>query len=449
MESNYPRESSESGASGVVTSPYGNRPLTLIEHLTISMFWFATNFHWGALLLILLPGDMKTLAGEHKAQMLGYVTGFGAIPALIVPLISGAMSDRCQRKEGRRKPFIATGVILNVIGLAMMASSVAVLKSLPIYFVSYAVVQIGSNIASGAYMGVIPDVVPKSEHGKASGFMALMSQIGTLFGAIGVGMLIPSSAVLLRYGLIGAILLVGAMSYFGIKENQLKKVDPFYLGEYIRSLWISPKDHPNFAWVWFTRFLVMMGFYSIMPFVNYYLVDVVGIAQDKVDSTAPILLGLILVVSSITGIYGGLISDRIGRKRVVYLSNALITVVAPMFILCHNLISALLVGALFGLGYGAYISVDYALGTDVLPSKEDAGKDMAVWHIAMTLPQSIAAPIAGYLIAKPGFTTVPNPIPGEAPIYHYLIMGYGYIFVLCAICFALGAYLLKNVKGIR
>lgn len=450
MESNYPRESSESGASNALASPYGNRPLTIIEHLTISAFWFATNFHWGALLLILLPGDMKILAGAQKAQMLGLVTGLGAIPALIVPLISGAMSDRCRNPQGRRKPFIATGVVVNVIGLAMMAVSVSMLKSLPMYFLSYAIVQIGSNIASGAYMGVIPDVVPKSEHGKASGFMALMSQLGTLFGAIGVGMLIPSSASLIRYGLIGFILLVvGAMSYFGIKENQLQKVEPFNLGEYIRSLWISPKDHPNFAWVWFTRFLVMMGFYSIMPYVNYYLVDVVGIAQDKVESTAPILLGLILIVSSITGIYGGLISDKIGRKRVVYLSNALITIVAPMFILCHNLMSALLVGALFGLGYGAYISVDYALGTDVLPSQEDSGKDMAVWHIAMTLPQSIAAPIAGYLIAKPGFTEVPSPIPGEKPIYHYLTLGYGYIFVLCAICFALGAYLLKNVKGIR
>ena len=179
----------------LIRSPYGNRALTLWEHIVISGFWFATNFHWGALLLILLPGDMKILAGENKAQMLGLVTGFGAIPALIVPLISGALSDRCLRPEGRRKPFIAVGTLLNVIGLALMASSVLVIKSLPIYFCSYAVVQIGNNIASGAYMGVIPDVVPKNEHGKASGFMALMSQLGTLIGAVGVGILIPSALI--------------------------------------------------------------------------------------------------------------------------------------------------------------------------------------------------------------------------------------------------------------
>jgi MFS family permease len=444
MESNYPQNDDE------IASPYGNRALTLWEHIVISGFWFASNFHWGALLLILLPGDMKVLAGDHKAQMLGLVTGFGAIPALIVPLISGAMSDRCLRPEGRRKPFIAMGVVLNVIGLAFMALSVLVLKSLPAYFCSYALVQIGNNTASGAYMGVIPDVVPKIEHGKASGFMALMSQLGTLFGAIGVGLLIPSSAVALRYGLIAFILvLVGILSYRGIKETPLKSAEPFDLGKYVSSLWINPAEYPNFAWVWFTRFLVMMGFYAIMPFVNYYLVDVVGIAQDKVDGTAPMLLALILIVSSITGVYGGVLSDRIGRKRVVYVSNTLIAIVAPAFILCSNFNQALFVGALFGLGYGAYISVDYALGTDVLPHKEAAGKDMAVWHIAMTLPQSIAAPIAGFLIALPGVRSIPSPVRDEPDIIHYFKPGYGYIFALCSVCFALGAYLLRNVKGIK
>jgi MFS family permease len=186
-----------------------------------------------------------------------------------------------------------------------------------------------------------------------------------------------------------------------------------------------------------------------MPFINYYLVDVVGVAQDKVDSTAPILLGIVLIVSSLSGYYGGAISDRIGRKKVVYIANTIIAVVAPLFVLAHSMPLALLVGALFGFGYGAYISVDYALGTDVLPSNTDAGKDMAVWHIAMTLPQSITAPIAGILLSLPGKTTTPPLEVGGEAISHYKIAGYAMVFILCSICFALGAYLLRNVKGVK
>ena len=39
--------------------------------------------------------------------------------------------------------------------------------------------------------------------------------------------------------------------------------------------------------------------------------------------------------------------------------------------------------------------------------------------------------------------------PGGDPIIHYTTAGYSYVFILCAVCFALGAYLLKNVRGVK
>jgi MFS family permease len=420
------------------------------EHLRLSAFWFATNFHWGAILLLLIPGDMKVLAPQNHVPMVGFITGIGAIPALIVPLISGALSDRCTRPEGRRKPYIATGVIVNIVGLIGMAMSVQAWKSIPLYIVSFLIIQIGNNIATGAYMGIIPDLVPEGERGKASGFMGLMSQLGTLLGSVAIGMLLGEQPPLVKYGLIGIVLtLIGGLTYFGVKEKPLESAEPLEWKSYLKSLWIDPRQYPDFAWVWFTRFLVMMGFYAIMPFINPYLVDVVGVAQANVSGTAPQLLGVVLLVSSISGIYGGVLSDKIGRKRVVYISNALIAVVAPMFILARSVPIALVIGAFFGLAYGAYISVDYALGTDVLPNKEDAGKDMAVWHIAMTLPQTIIAPIAGILIALPGKTVLPPIEKGGEEIAKYTHTGYGIVFGICAVCFALGAYLLRNVRKVN
>ena len=416
--------------------------LSNLQHLTISSFWFATNFHWGAILLLLLPGDIETLLPNQKAQALGLIVSLGALPALLVPLISGALSDRCTRPEGRRKPYIATGVLVNVFGLLGMALGVSVFKSVPLYCLAYVLVQVGNNIATGAYMGVIPDIVPENERGKASGFMALMTQLGTLVGAVAVGMLLGKLAPLMKYGAImGGMLVVGAWTYFGIQEKQHTNKDAFDFRAYLKSLWIDPKKYPDFAWVWITRFLVMLGFYAIQPFIKYYLVDVVGVERSKVDSVAPQLLGIILIVSSFTGYYGGKLSDKIGRKKVVFLANGLITVVAPLFIFCHDVKLALVVGALFGFGYGAYISVDYALGTDVLPEGTNQGKDMAVWHVAMTLPQTLMAPIAGWLISLPGKSGV-----GES--VRYTTEGYASIFVVCSICFAFGAYLLRNVKSV-
>ena len=51
---------------------------------------------------------------------------------------------------------------------------------------------------------------------------------------------------------------------------------------------------------------------------------------------------------------------------------------------------ALCVAFFFGLGYGAFLAADFALVIDVLPSKEDTAKDMAVWHASLVLPQMLA-----------------------------------------------------------
>ncbi len=447
--SNYPRPGLEPGPTTV--GEFGARPRTKGEHARLSAYWFANNFHWGALLLILMPGDVNLMDPANRATTLAKLTALGAVFALVVPLVAAVLSDRTMSPIGRRRPFLALGTVVNVAGLALMALAVGA-RSLPMYAGGFLVVQLGNNLALGPYMGVMPDLVIPEERGLSSGFMALMSQIGTLFGAFGVGVALGGRPAVFRYGLVAAILVVGiVVGWSAIDERPLKARPPrMDWGGYVRSLWIDPRQHPDFFWVWITRFLVMVGFYAVLPQVNYYLIDVIRIAPVKVERPATVLLGVILLVSSASGVFGGVLSDQIGRKRVVFLANGLIAVFALGFIFARSLEVALAVGAVFGLGYGAYISVDYALGNDVLPNKEESGKDMAVWHIAMTLPQVLAAPIAGELIAAGGKTLDPvNTLPNGDPLYHYGLGGYTAVFVLCSVCFALGAVLLKNVRGVR
>ncbi|CAN5539324.1 MFS transporter [soil metagenome] len=447
-----------------VPSPFDRKIIKPRQHAILSAYWFATNFHWGALLVVMLPGQIARMNPQFKAQTIGILTGVSALIALLVPLLVGALSDRCASRWGRRRPFIFTGAIINLMGLAAMAAAFAATPEikgahgawgaifsspgLMAFFAGYLVVQFGNNVASAAYMGVIPDLVPADQRGVASGWMALMSQGGTLFGAIGCGLLLGDQSASVKYALIGIVLVgIVALTILGIRETPIDapmaKLD---WRSYLKSLWIDPRQHPDFAWVWLTRAVVMLGFYAIQPFVNYYLVDVIGIPQKEVDGKAAILLGVILLFSTISGYFGGSLSDKYGRKRVVYWANSLLAVSSLGFIFCRSVPQALLVGVFFGLFYGAYISVDYALGTDVLPSKDHAGQEMAVWHIAMTLPQSIAAPVAAELISA--FGKRESVVAGET-IVNYSTTGYTAIFILCAALFAVGAYLLKNVKGVR
>lgn len=126
----------------------------------------------------------------------------------------------------------------------------------------------------------------------------------------------------------------------------------------------------------------------------------------------------------------------------VYIANCAVALTCFGFLLSHSLAMASIVAGFFGLAYGAYYSVDWALACDVLPNKEDAAKDMAVWHISMVLPQTIILPISGLLLGSFG-RTVTNGVT------HYSYAGYVAIFTLAAIFLLLGAFFLRNVRGVR
>ena len=379
-----------------VTSPYAGTRLSVLQHLALSSYWFASNVLWGAMLVIILPSQVESIAGHYlgvlpkslagaswyshwayeittdKGKALGIIGSAVAIVSLLVPLIAGAVSDRCMAKWGRRRPFMAVGSLLSIVALLLMyLAGHAMLMWW--FMAAYCLMATGNNIATAAYSGVIPDLVPEDQRGIASGYMAMMSQVGTLVGAFAAGF-IGSDHLLSSYlFIIAFIAFFTLLTLVGIREHPLAgKPEQLRWGAYAKSLWIDPRKYPDFAWVWITRFLVMLGFYSVEPFIRYYLHDVVGIANP--DKTAAILLAVILVGATFSGMFGGYISERVGRKKVVYASNMVIAVMCVLLIFCRTLPEALAVGVLFGLGYGAYVSVDWALGTDVLPSKKGRGE---------------------------------------------------------------------------
>lgn len=69
-----------------------------------------------------------------------------------------------------------------------------------------------------------------------------------------------------------------------------------------------------------------------------------------------------------------------------------------MFLTAPSFSLMLGLGVLFGLGYGAFVSVDWALATDVLLSRSTAAKDLGIWGISITLPQVVAPLIGGPLL---------------------------------------------------
>lgn len=425
-------------------SPYEGKRISAKTHLRMSSYWFGSNFIWGSFLGPVLSSQMTHLAPQNSAAMLGILYSFGAVPALVVPLIAGPLSDRCTHSLGRRRPYLFGGGLLGTLGILFMALAYH-LQSIPLYFTGYFTIQIGANVALASYSGLIPDLVPKNQRGVSSGYMAVMSQLGTLAGAIISSILIAQGHHRLLFLVMGIVFFLFVVLSMSIREQRLPgPVHRFAWVPYLKSLWIDPRKYPDFAWVWITRFLMMLGFYSIQPYLLYFLRDVIHVRNPA--GSVGIVLGLILIAATLSGYFGGAISDRTGRKPVVIWASLTIAVMCIVLVYCRNLEQALIGGVIFGLGYGAYISVDWALGTDVLPNKKDAGKDMAVWHVSMTLPQQCGPLVAGLIL---NFNKSGHILDDGKSIATYGWIGYFIVFLFAAICFTLSGVLVRQVRGAR
>src|SRR5260370_32296846 len=83
------------------------RRVTLFEQININVFWFANNFHWQALLAIVIPSMVvKFLGAANKDITLAMLVVCGTLAPVAVNPLVGAVSDDATFRIGRRRPFL-------------------------------------------------------------------------------------------------------------------------------------------------------------------------------------------------------------------------------------------------------------------------------------------------------------------------------------------------------
>jgi MFS family permease len=199
-------------------------------------------------------------------------------------------------------------------------------------------------------------------------------------------------------------------------------------------VWLSPLRHHNFRWVFITRVSVMIGLTLFLTFIEYYFAEVLHVSSF-IGSTVAVAL-LALAGGVIGAVTLGMVSDRIGRVGIVAVATGLMTVAALAFVIAPS-VPLWPLGLVFGAGFGAYTSVDWALVVDSLPILSAAGKDMGVWSIASNLP-AVLAPALGSVV-----------IGGASALGISAAAAYRSVFALAGIFLLLGALFVFRVQESR
>lgn len=352
--------------------------------LPLSSYWFAVNVQSAALLAIAVPESLLRFAGTGHTAALARVAAMGAVVSMAVPPAMGWVSDRLKRRGIPRRAMVVAGAFVNVAGLLAMAQATSVLD----LTVAFMVTLLGQNSALAAFEALLPDVVPKSAWGRASGAMGVATLSGSIVGLISAGLLGAAWA----YAIMAVTTVVALLLTWWVQETG---GDPPFAADVHEE---AARGRHDFGVTFLARFLILLGVTFLLTFVLYFFRDVLHVRNPGQGTATVAGVALIGAVASTWAI--GHMSDRIKKSYVVAGSGVPMAMAVIGFALfpTERIIFAL--GILYGLGYGAFLSSDWALALTTLPDRDYRARDLGIWGIASSLPNVIAPAIGGFIITR-------------------------------------------------
>ncbi len=405
-----------------------------VDYVKIAVLGFAISALWNSIHGILLPLRVLDFTdGAEKFLWMALLTLSGYLLAMVVQPIAGAISDRSGFSWGRRRPFILIGALLAIIFIFGMGFA----GSLITVFVFYCLLQVGSNTAQSPWQGLIPDLVPKEKRGLASGVKALLEIVGGFALIKLVGDLMSEryageegTQLWLALGALAVVMLAAMIvTIMTVRERpgaggfQLPSLSTLH-----KSFRIDIKAQPNFIPFLVSRFLFLTPLIVVRNYGLFFFKDVAGIPDPETKMADLILVVGIFILAAVYPT--GRLSDRVGRRPVSVASGFIGALGIISLFFFHNHAFIILAGGLLGISYGAFLSANWALATDLVAGGEEAR------YLGLT---NLATAGSGALVALMGLMLylLEVDIPG---------LGYKVMLMACSAFFIISSLLLLRLK---
>jgi MFS family permease len=358
----------------------------------------------------------------------------GALISIVVQPTVGYISDFTESRWGRRKPYIVLGSLFDVLFLI----GIAYANTLLAIAAFSALLAVSTNVARGPFQGYVPDLVAEPQVGTASALVGMMQVVGNVTGVIlatfaiqahNAPIALVAVAVIELVTMLSVVLRVGRGMPPRPREGRTWPT-------IARETWSTDiLQERSYVWLLTSRLFFLTAGGILFNLAIKYMAEVHGLSEHDAAGTVRnvsiIIVGAIVVVS----VPAGRLSDRFGRKPVIYASCGVGMVSMVVAALAPSLPVAYLGALLYGIAGGTFVAVDWALLTDIIP-KASAGRYMGISNIA-TATNGVAAAFVGGLVID-AFSRFGTPDLGPRVA-----------FLLGPIWLAVGALLLRPVDERR
>src|SRR5580692_10197248 len=379
-----------SAATSTTTDPTERVPIGWTSRFTL--LWFGFWMAWLVPVQLVLPNQFASFDAAHKVRDFGITNAAAGVVALIALPVAGALCDHTRSRFGRRRVWMAAGVV--VLAVSLLATGTQ--RSLLGVMVCWMFASLGFSIASAGLFAAVADQVPLTQRGIISGAIFGPQAAGLLFGVVLLSDVITGNAS--GYVVLTIAVIVCSVPFvWRYRETAVTRAGaPVSFRQLAEAMWVSPRAYPDFAWAFGGRVAVNIGNALGTTYLLYFFTNYLHLKDP--DTSLLYTTAVYLVFTLLTTYGGGVLSDRSGRRRVfVAIASVLQVVAAVLLVIWPSFSTTLIAAAFLGAGYGAFLSVDQALVTQVLPDAESRAKDLGIMNIGNNVPQSLA-PLAAALI---------------------------------------------------
>lgn len=295
----------------------------------------------------ILPTFLLGLPGSSKA-ILGLIEGTAEALSYALRAVSGIFSDKFRK----RKVFILGGYALSNAVKPLFA----VARTPFDVFVIRVTDRVGKAVRTSPRDALLYETVPANRRGASFGLHRALDQGGAIVGPVIASVALITLGFTIRE-VFWLSLIPGAIALFIIlffvKERVSKGGGEFRLLEGIKS---SLKGD-------FSKLLIIVGIFSLGAFdFSFILLNAqeAGIA----DSFIPLVYAVVNVAHAGVALPAGVLSDRIGKEKVMVLGYIIFLLSALLISLPVNGFGALLVAVVFGAYVGIVETIQRALVPD-------------------------------------------------------------------------------------
>lgn len=344
---------------------------------------------------------MSIVGPDAVTSSFGMAAGIASIAIVVLSPLGGMIADKTHVRFGRRRFWMIAG---SIGGFAcMMGLAYATSMASLIFF--WCIAQFFYGLVSLSCYAMIPEQVEQSRFGRASGLVSAAAPIFVMTGSILMGVYADTPvdlkiavvcAVQLACGIAAALMVRDTYIDPALLPKKDDGVNPFKTG--LRNFYPSFKKYPSYTWALLTKLFINFSNAGLTMLTLFYVARF-RLSEAEVFQIGS-YTGASILLMVIAGVAGGWLSDHFQKQKPFVMGASLITGVCLIFFaFSYNIWSVVVGYFIFNFGFGLYNAVDNALVNRILPSKENAGKDIAIMNITTNLASSLVNFVAPAIIA--------------------------------------------------